>query len=153
MFWCSSISVYKLNNKSIAVKLSLTQYDIDQDELLTLTSHACQKLLFPSCQVVITKVPRCLRAENKEHVRKMQKLFGLNFDKCVFFDSTTNLWLKNKAESKHMKWVLNINKILSVNLQLFICSFCHDEEVKGQWNSQTYVPEDLYIHVISRRHG
>lgn len=60
MFQQSSIIGYvtnnnNKNNKSIAVKLSLTQRDTDQDVLLTLPSHARQKLLFPSCLVVITK--------------------------------------------------------------------------------------------------
>lgn len=55
MFGHRSITLHKINNKSMAVKLSLTQSDIDQDVLLTLLSHACQELLFLSCQAVITK--------------------------------------------------------------------------------------------------
>lgn len=72
----SSSSVHKIDNKSIAVKLSLTQPDIDQVVLLTLPSHACQELLFSSCQVVITKASHWAACKQKtvEDVMRMQQL-------------------------------------------------------------------------------
>lgn len=82
MFWYSSMTVHKINNRSNAVKLILTLADIDQDVLLTPPSHACRRLQLPSCQAVITKALHWAERElkNMEDIRGAQDAFVLNFD-------------------------------------------------------------------------
>lgn len=123
MFWYSSVTVHKINNKSDAVKLSLTQADIDQDVLLTLPSHACRKLLFPSCQVVIRKALHWAAWKLKTwRMSGGRSCLFLIWRFLFFFDSIINLSLEKQDRKQTHAGSLKHNQDRS--------SFCHDEEVK-----------------------